>query len=444
MNRQIVATAFMALILGAASGYWLALNQGEVMRAPTPRAADSHRNPLFYRNPMNSEITSPVPAKDSMGMDYVPVYAQENQDNAPPGTVKIDPVTRQNIGVRTAHARTETLSRDIRTVGLVDYDEELMTRLHPKIEGWIDKLFIDKTGEQVMKGTILLSVYSPQLVTSEQEYLLALDNVQALGNSPYPDIRGGADAMVKSSRARLEFLDVPEHQIRELERTRQIMKSLHIHSPFKGVILNIGAREGQYVTPDTELYTIADLSRVWVYADVYQDELPWIRAGDAVDMELNAAPGHLFKGHVVYIYPYAEAKTRTIKVRLEFENSDLLLKPDMFANVIVHASRQVNAVVIPSEAVVRSGLHDRVFLARGDGRFEPREVRVGLSANGMVQVLTGVAPGDVVVTSAEFLIDSESKLREAAEKMREPATNENPAGSVRPPDPVPETGNSQP
>ena len=369
---------------------------------------------------MNPEITSPVPAKDEMGMDYIPVYADKDHDTEEPaGTVKIDPVTEQNIGVRTATANEQTLSRIIRTVGRVDYNEERITRLHPKTEGWIEKLFIDKTGEQVKKDTILLSIYSPQLVTSQQEYLLALNNLKVLKDSPYEDIRRGAEDMVQTSRERLELLDVPEHQIRELEKSRKIMKDLHIHSPFAGIVLNIGAREGQYVTPQTELFMLADLSRVWVIADIYEDELPWVHVGDEVQIELTGIPGRTFTGKLTYIYPYADPKTRTIKVRLEFNNPDLLLKPEMYANVTIQAQSQVDAVVIPSQAVVRSGIRDQVFVVRGQGKFEPREVKLGVSSEGKVQVLDGVKAGEEVVVSSQFLIDSESKLREATAKMLE-------------------------
>ena len=375
---------------------------------------------------MNPAITSPVPAQDEMGMDYIPVYVQDNAggEGEPTGTVSIDPVTVQNIGVRTAVAEQQSLSRHIRAVGRVDFDEERLSRLHPKTEGWIEELYIDKTGEQIGKDTILLNIYSPQLVTSQQEYLLALNNLDVLGESPYEEIRQGAEDLVRSARERLELLDVPEHQIRELEHSRKIKKNLHIHSPFDGVIINIGAREGQYVTPSSELYKIADLSRVWVFADVYENEVPWIQAGDPVDMKLAAIPGKVFSGRVGYIYPYAEANTRTIKVRMEFDNPGMLLKPDMFADVTIHAQRKVDAIVIPAEAVVRSGEREQVFVVRGPGKFEPRTVRLGVTSQGMVQVVEGVSAGEEVVTSSQFLIDSESKLREATAKMLEAMSGE--------------------
>ncbi|MEZ5541429.1 MAG: efflux RND transporter periplasmic adaptor subunit [Pseudomonadota bacterium] len=421
MNTQGVAGVLLALVLGAAGGYWFALHSGD-RDSGTADGAKQPRAVLFYRNPMNPAITSPVPAQDEMGMDYIPVYADSAGAGAEPaGTVTIDPVVEQNIGVRTATVERQSLSRRIRSVGRVDFDEERLSSLHPKTEGWIEELYIDKTGEQIGRDAILLSIYSPQLVTSQQEYLLALDSLHALGESPYDEIRHGAEQLVASARERLELLDVPEHQIRELEQTRAAKKSLHIHSPFDGVIMNIGAREGQYVTPSTELYKIADLSRIWVIADVYENEVPWIRVGDPADMKLAAIPGKVFSGRVGYIYPYAEVKTRTIKVRVEFDNPDLLLKPDMFADVTIHAQRTVDALVIPVEAVVRSGEREQVFVVRAPGKFEPRAVHTGVSSRGLVQVLEGLEDGEQVVTSSQFLIDSESSLREAAAKMLEPA-----------------------
>jgi Cu(I)/Ag(I) efflux system membrane fusion protein len=428
MNRQTLIGVLLALVAGGGAGYWAATWTGG---KGAPAQVDSGRSSsgpevLFYRNPMNPAITSPVPAQDEMGMEYIPVYAQDGAggEEEPSGTVRIDPVTVQNIGVRTALAERRSLSRHIRTVGRVDFDEERLSRLHPKTEGWIDELYIDKTGEQIAEDTILLNLYSPQLVISQQEYLLALNNLDVLERSPFAEIREGAQELVASARERLELLDVPEHQIRELEQSRKIKKNLHIHSPFDGVIIHIGVREGQYVTPSTELYMIADLSRVWVIADVYENEVPWIQVGDPVDMKLEAIPGQVFTGHVGYIYPYVEAKTRTIKVRLEFANPDLLLKPDLFAEVTIHAQRKVDAVVIPAEAVVRSGERDQVFVVRGPGKFQPRDVKLGVSSQGMVQVVSGVAAGEEVVTSSQFLIDSESKLREATAKMMQTRSDE--------------------
>lgn len=425
MNKPTLfsLTLVSGLVLGGLTAYWFVKQQIQPMSQDEVVAEqiEEQAKPLFYRNPMNPDITSPMPAKDNMGMDYIPVYAENKaaMDMAPTGTVKIDPVTVQNMGVRTAIAKTATLSHEIRAMGRVAYDEEHITRLHPKTEGWIEKLFIDKTGTTVKTGTMLLSIYSPQLVTSAQEYLLALKSLQTLENSPFEDISFGAKQMAKAARERLEFLDVPEHQIRDLEQTGDIKKNIHIHSPFNGVVINIGAREGQHVSPATELYMLADLTKVWVFADVFESDLPWVNVGDKVEMTLTGIPGKVFKGSLSYIYPYAEAKTRTIKVRLVFDNEDLLLKPDMFANVTINTKRQANAITIPSEAIVRSGERDQVFVVREQGKFEPRTVKVGLTAEGLTQITEGVDVGEEVVTSSQFLIDSESKLRESTAKMLE-------------------------
>ena len=415
MNKSVFIIAPMMLLIGLAAGYWFANSKymhKQVITKPADKAI------LLYRNPMNPSVTSLIPAKDAMGMDFIPVYAQGSNDaKSSTGSVQIDGVTIQNIGVRTAKATQSTLSHIVRAVGRVTYDEERMVHLHPKIEGWIEKLNVDKTGQWVKKNTQLLSIYSPQLVASQQEYILALNNLKALEDSPFADISRGAEELVKSSRERLKLLDVPEHQISDLESNYKIKKGLHIHAPADGIVMKIGAREGQFVTPATEIYMIADLRKIWVYANIYEYELPWVKEGDPVEMQLAGIPGETFSGHLTYIYPYAEAKTRTIKVRLVFDNPELLLKPEMFAKVTIYAGKKVNAVVIPSEAVLRSGARNHVFVLRAPGKFEPRQVTLGLASNGKVAVLEGLAVGEQVVTSAQFLIDSESKLREAMAKM---------------------------
>ncbi|MEH6466919.1 MAG: efflux RND transporter periplasmic adaptor subunit [Porticoccus sp.] len=411
MNKLTLLIAILMLAVGVGMGYWLSGDDD-----PSPMMVEEQKQPLFYRNPMNPDITSPVPAQDSMGMDYVPVYA-DNESRDVAGTVKIDPVVVQNIGVRTAVAKYSAISRTIRALGRVDYDEQSMVRLHPKVEGWIEEIRVDKTGQDIVENDILLSIYSPKLVSTQQEYLLALNNLSALKKSPFEEIKKGAEGLVKSSRERLKLLDVPEHQIRELEKTRKIKKSLHVHSPVAGTVIRIGSRQGQYVTPTTELYMVVDLSQVWVYADVYEYELPWVKPGDEVEMTLASVPGKTFRGTLAYIYPYAESKTRTTKVRLVFDNTERLLRPDMFTEVSIQSDTQKKVVVIPAEAVIRTGERTQVFVVRGQGKFEPRIVKLGIESGGQVAVLEGVKEGDEVVTSAQFLVDSESKLREATAKM---------------------------
>lgn len=418
MNKSIIMTAVIMLALGGGAGYWLSERQGGQVTDITEQDTQNSKEPLFYRHPMDPSITSPVPAKGSMGMDYLPIYADGGaNDESVAGTVQIDPVVTHNIGVRTAVATRQNLSRTIRAAGRVAFDEAKMTHLHPKVEGWIEDIRIDKTGQHVAYNDILLSIYSPKLVSTQQEYLLALNSLETFKDSPFGDIKQGAKNLVKSSRERLHLLDVAQHQIHELEQSREIKKTQHIHSPAEGTVIRIGARKGQYVTPKTELYMIVDLSQIWVYADIYEYEVPWVKVGDKVEMTLTSVPGTTFKGELAYIYPYAEAKTRTTRVRLVFDNDDLLLRPDMFSEVLIHTDTLDATVVIPAEAVIRSGASTQVFVTREPGKFEPRLVELGFESQGKVAVLSGLHAGEEVVTSAQFLLDSESRTREATAKM---------------------------
>lgn len=414
----------VALVVGLGGGYLLFGGDESPPMKKGESQAVAERKPLFYRNAMNPAVTSPIPAKDNMGMDYIAVYADDEADkNAPAGTVKIDATTVQNIGVRTEQAIKGPLSRTVRAVGRVDFDETRLARIYPKIDGWVERLTVDKTGARVKKGDVLLSIYSPQLVASQEEYLLARKNRKTLANSPLEDIRRGAETLVKSARLRLELLDMPIHQIKELEKSGEIKRATHIHSPFNGVVIKMGVQAGQYVTPKSQLYQVADLTRVWVIAEVFEFELPWIKEGDPAQITLEGIPGREFHGHISYIYPYLDRKTRTAKVRLEFENSDGALLPEMFANVMLKSGRSEPAVLVPAEAVVRSGTRKQVFVVREPGKFEPREVVLGVTSEGMSQILEGVDAGEEVVVSAQFLIDSESSLREATAKMVSGATD---------------------
>jgi Cu(I)/Ag(I) efflux system membrane fusion protein len=423
MKNKIIISSIIMLIIGSMAGYFIGNIGGKHQNIS--KEASEDKKPLFYRNPMNPEVTSPTPAKDNMGMDYIPVYSDDDSNlDEPSGTVKINSTVVQNIGVRTTKAYKGSLSRIIRAVGKIDFDEEGITRIHSKTEGWIEELFIDKTGEMVKEDTMLLNIYSPKLVSTQEEYILALDNYKSLKNSNIKDIKEGAQQLLQSTKDRLVLLDVPSHQIKELEQTRKIKKNLHIHSPAAGTVINIGARKGQYVNPGTELYMIADLSKVWVEADIYEYEISWVKKGDKAEMTLKGIPGRTFIGEVDYIYPYAESKTRTIRVRLIFDNPDLLLRPEMFADVNINVQKQNDLIIIPSEAVVRSGTRDQVFVVRDKGKFEPRIVTLGLESDGKVAVLKGVSEGEEVVTSSQFLIDSESKLKEATAKMMESSKEE--------------------
>ena len=322
MNKNNLLGISAAVAIGLAGGYFIfGGQQGEKddrspkasARADGPCAGGAQ--PLMWRNPMNPSVTSPAPAKDSMGMDYIPVCADEGA-GGPAGTVKIDPTVTQDIGVRVTKAVQKNLSREVTTVGRVTFDETRLTTLHPKVDGWVDKLFVDKTGESVKENTMLLSFYAPELVATQEEYLLALANWEQLKASQYKDIREGAKRLLDSSLDRLRFFDVPEHQIRALQRTHKVLKNMHIHAPAAGIVTKIGVRDGARVTPATELYQIADLSRVWVLADLYEYEIPWVKVGDSASLSIASMPGRTFTGKITYIYPYLDPKTRTNKVRI--------------------------------------------------------------------------------------------------------------------------------
>ena len=411
------------LIVGVAIGggaVYLYLNSeapggGPAMQMETRAGKDKTKKIKYWQAPMNPTYIRDEPGKSPMGMDLIPVYEGE-EDSAEPGTVKIDPVTAQNIGVRTRKVQKMILTRTIRTVGRVDYDEKRVHHVNTKIEGWVEKLYVDFTGQKVRKDDYLLEIYSPKLVATQEEYLLARSYQEKAGGATG---LSGDDSVMELAKRRLELWDMPAHQIRELEETGQVKRTIHVHSPADGIIVEKKVQEGMFVKPGVNLYTIADLSKVWVYADVYEYEMPWIKEGQEAEMTLSAHPGKVFKGKVSFIYPFMEPKTRSVKVRLEFDNARGELKPDMFANVILKSSLDHLAVAVPTEAVLLSGERSLVIVARGNGKFTPREVVIGIETEGFYEVIEGLAPGEEVVTSAHFLIDSESRLKEAIEKMLE-------------------------
>ncbi len=370
---------------------------------------------LYWQAPMNPTEIYDAPGKSKMGMDLIPVYEGQVSSGS---TVKIDPVTVQNMGVRTAVVKRIDFSRTVRAVGTINYNEEKIYVVSARISGWIDKLYVDYTGKAVRKGQRLLEIYSPELVTTQQEYLLALNNQRLISGTEYAGIRDGAASLVRSSRERLLYWNIPESQIKRLEETGKVRKNITLDSPEAGIITEKNVIEGQHVKEGMTLYQIADLSTVWVYASVYDTELPWIAKGQEAEIELSYLPGEKLKGRIDYIYPYLSEKTRDVKVRITFPNPQLKLKPGMYGNVIIKSEPIPNAIVIPSEAVIRSGKRNVVFIARGEGRFEPREVIIGEEDDkGNIRIINGLLANEKVVISAQFLIDSESRLQEAIQKM---------------------------
>jgi Cu(I)/Ag(I) efflux system membrane fusion protein len=374
----------------------------------------------YWAAPMDPAYIRNEPGKSPMGMELVPVYEDEDDEKEAASTIRIDPVTMQNMGVRLGRVIRKPLVKHIRTVGNITYDERRIYTINTKFNGWIEKLYVDFVGEMVKKGQPLFDIYSPELVTAQEEYLLALQQNTSLKASPYAGIREGARRLLKASRTRLRYWDLSAKQINKIETTGNVQKTLTIYSPARGVVIKKNAFQGHYVKAGEHQYEIADLSNVWVDVDIYEYELPWVRNGMPAKMELAYIPGKIFSGKVLYVYPFLTAATRTARLRLEFPNPDFKLKPDMYANVDLASVIDRDSLVIPQEAVIDSGVRKVVFVALGKGRFQPREVTLGVEGNNYeFQVLEGLKENEQIVISAQFMLDSESRLQEAIQKMLE-------------------------
>lgn len=387
------------------------------MGAPAAPAAKKERKVKYWVSPMDPGYVRDQPGKAPCGMDMVPVYEDE-AGAAQEGAIAVDPRTLQSMGVRTGKAEIKDLSRTIRAVGKVTYDERRLTVVNTKLTGWVERLYVKATGDPLRRGQNLLSLYSPELVATQEEYLLALKNFKTLGQSGFPEFQEGARRLRAASRQRLKYWDIPDSQITDLEQTGQVKKTLTLVSPVNGIVIKRLVTEGQMVQAGMPLLEVADLSTVWVEADIYEYELPWVKVGEHAQMTLTYLPGQTYHGRVHYIYPYLKEATRTARVRLTFPNPGLKLKPEMYAQVEITSPLKEPSVAVPAEAVLDTGERQHVFLALGGGRFEPREIKVGVRGDdGLVQVLSGLKGGEEVVTSAQFLLDSESRFREAIAQM---------------------------
>ena len=375
----------------------------------------------YWVAPMDPTYIRNEPGKSPMGMDLVPVYEGEGASGA---IITIDPVTSQNMGVRTAPVTRKNLSRTIRTVGLIGYEEPKQFSVNSKIDGWIERLHVNQTGQFVKKGAPLLEIYSPALVSAQEEFLLARNNSIALVDSPFPEIVDGAKRLLDASRRRLKLWDISDRQVARLEKTGEVAKSLTLYAPYNGIVTAKMVREGMFVKSGMELLTLSDISKVWVYADIYEYEMPWVKLGQKARIILPYVGSQPIESTVSFIYPFVEPKTRTVKARFDIRNPDFTLKPDMYVNVWLESEPVKNALTVPVEAVLHSGEKKTVFIALGEGKFEPREVKTGVQNEaGDIEVAQGLLEGERVVVSAQFMLDSESKLREAIQKMLEPKTS---------------------
>jgi len=387
----------------------------QAAKAPAAPAQKAKPKILFYRNPMDPTITSPVPAKDSMGMDYVPVYSDEEDSSSSsvPGMapVKLNGHSLELSGVQTAVAERQVLRRTTRAVGVVAPDESRIRHVHTKTSGWIEKLYVNSMGQVVRAGQPLLSIYSPQLLATQEEFLRAREAADRFAGSSLPEVRRGGADLLEASRRRLELLDVPRSLITQLEKTGKAQRTVTLYAPASGFVTGKEIYEGMQVGPELDLLTITDLSRVWVEADFYEYESRALTVGRTASVTLPYDPGVRLTGRVTYVYPTLDPQSRTLKARLEFPNRGLALKPGMYVDVEpeIEASE---GVVIPDSAVIDSGLRKVVFVEK-DGAFVPREVNVGSRGEGRAVILSGIEAGEKVAVRANFLLDSESRLRAA-------------------------------
>jgi Cu(I)/Ag(I) efflux system membrane fusion protein len=331
--------------------------------------------------------------------------------------IALSPERLQTIGVKFELAKYRPMERSIRTVGQVEVDERRLAHVNIKLEGWIDQLFVNSTGEHVRKGKILFTLYSPDLVATQTEYLLAFKSQQTLGQSTFPEVAERAKALLDVTRRRLKLWDITADHIEDLERTGEVQRTLPIHAPLTGTVIKKVALAGMYVKPGDELYTIADLSQIWITADVYEYELPFVKVGQKATVSLSYDPGTVLQGRSAFIYPMLDPQTRTAKVRFELANPGERLKPGMYANVELKSALGTR-LFVPTEAILDSGERQVMFIHLGEGRLEWRTVKVGVRAGEWVEVLEGLQEGEHIVTSANFLIDSESQLKSAVGGMK--------------------------
>ncbi|HXG78789.1 MAG TPA: efflux RND transporter periplasmic adaptor subunit [Methyloceanibacter sp.] len=413
-NLMILAIGVFA---GALGGYWLE-RRSEPLTTPaiaeqSPPSQESKqegRKILYYRNPMGLPDTSPVPKKDSMGMDYIPVYADEVDD---PNAVKVSLDKVQRSGVKTEKVGTHNLSRTVRAVGMVDHDETLLTVVAMRSDGYVEDLFVNKTGQHVKQGEPLFRVYSPQIQQAQTDLIVALK----------ADARKGADAdkAIQGAVQRLRNLGVPESRIEEIKKTQLNPRTLDWPAPAEGDVIEKMIVNGQRVAAGEELYRIADHSRVWLIADVAEADIASIELGMGAVVTLRAMPMQPIEGRVTFIYPVLKPETRTVSVRIELPNPDGLLKPGMYADVVFEVRDGETVTAVPNSAVIDSGTRQVVLVAAGGGRFEPRAVKLGRRGTGFVEILEGLDTGEEVVTSATFLIDAESNLRAALQSFSQDA-----------------------
>ncbi len=410
MNTRSLLTPVLIVVVAAgaaAVGWWWRDAQPDAA-ASSPTRMQDERRILYYRNPMDASITSKQPAKDSMGMDYIPVYADGDGAQAAQGGVRIDARVAQNLGVRTARVERRTLARSLHAPGTVMADEGALSHFNPRASGWLTRLYVRTLGEVVERGAPLAELSSPELYGAQEDYRIARA-AHAAGH--------GDAALVAAARARLDYLGVPAARIAALDRGAGALRSLTLTAPFRGVVTEINVREGGYATPETRLYALADLSRVWVNVELYARDLPWVKPGDAVTLSLPHLPGREWQGRIGYLYPTLNAESRTTQARLSFDNADGVLRPGMYADARIAAAPRT-VLAVPREALIRTGSGESVLIARGEGRFEPVAIVSGAEDDMHVEIVSGLSEGQAIVLSGQFLLDAEASFQGAATRMQ--------------------------
>jgi membrane fusion protein, copper/silver efflux system len=441
MTRNRLILTIGVLLLAAVAIYVLAPGFPDWTRSPgTAQQSDV----LYWTCPMHPSVRSPEPGACPLcGMDLTPVrrtpppgdsaepaegeprsYDHDAHETAGEGALfHIDPTRQQLINVQTTEVQEMVLEKEIRTVGRLQVDETRIQYVHSRVSGWIQEVFVNYNFQPVRKGEPLFTVYSPELVATQEEYLLALRTVDQLSSSPFEHVSSGSRSLLNAARKRLELFNLTAEQIDRLERTREIQQSVTIYSPATGNVVERQAYPNAYVTPEVNVYSIADHSRIWAQVEVYEQEIGQITLGQQAEMRTAAYPGDVFRGRVAFIDPQLREQTRTLNVRLEFPNPGLRLKPEMFVDVQLKVPLG-KGVTVPESAVLRTGVRDIVFVDRGAGQMQLREIQVGDRAAGHYQVLSGLRPGERVVTSANFLIDAESKIQGVESNWETPRPQE--------------------
>ena len=416
--RWMIGAVLVAL---AGAGGYYAGTRGHVASVQAPgssatpgdAAAQPGKKLLYYRNPMGLPDTSPTPKKDQMGMDYIAVYAGGDDDEElPANQVKISTEKVQKLGVRTEAAQLRVLDRVVRASGRIEPDERRVVAISPKFEGYVERLHVNVTGQAVSKGQALFEVYSPELVSAQREYAIAVQGVSALKDAG-GQAQSGMQQLADASLARLRNWDISEAQIKALTDSGTTTRTLTFRSPVSGIVMEKKALQGMRFMPGEALYQIADLSSVWVIADVFEQDIGLVKNGTQATVSINAYPGKTFSGRVSYVYPTLSAETRTVPVRVELVNTGGLLKPGMFAQVKLPVGARGKVVTVPMSAVIDSGTRQIVLVDQGAGRYASRQVKLGARSDTYVEVLDGVDDGEPVVVAANFLIDAESNLKAA-------------------------------